>query len=126
MQKELLFVYGTLKKGFCNHYFLADAEFLGKAETLEKYALYLKGSIPYVIKQPPISHIKGEVYKVDLKTLKEIDELEGHPYLYFREIISVRLYNGKILSAWMYFFPPSEEPGILIPTGEYTDKLIKD
>jgi len=126
MSENFLFVYGTLKRGFCNHYFLSGSKFVGKGVTKEKYALYLKGEIPYVIKKPPVSKIKGEVYLVDSETLKNIDELEGHPFCYFRELTDIQLKTGEEIKAWMYFFPENPEPGILIPEGEYTFKLLKN
>ncbi|WP_457623862.1 gamma-glutamylcyclotransferase, partial [Persephonella sp.] len=35
--KSLIFVYGTLRKGFGNHRLLENAEFLGIGRTKEKY-----------------------------------------------------------------------------------------
>ncbi len=127
MKKEHLFVYGTLKRGFYNHYYLEKAEFVGEATTVEKFSLYVKGFIPYVLKSPKVSYIKGEVYLIDEETLQNIDLLEGHPYEYYREKTLVRLIkNNKTLLAWMYFYKPTKEPGILIPDGIYTHKLLKD
>ena len=76
--KHNLFTYGTLKRGFSNNNLLLDgAEYVGTAKTLEKYSLY-KSGIPYVIKGDAVSHIYGELYRVDELTLKIIDKLEGH------------------------------------------------
>ncbi len=99
---ELLFVYGTLKRGFGNHYFLRHCEFLGEGETVEKYAMYICG-VPYVVSSEKVSTIKGELYRVGEKVLKEIDRLEGHPWGYKREKIKVCLEDGSIVFAWMYF-----------------------
>ena len=127
MKKHHLFVYGTLKRGFYNHYFLEGAEFIGKAITVDKYSLYVKGFIPYVLKSPKISNIKGEVYLVNEDTLQKIDILEGHPYEYKREKIKVKLEDSdEVIHAWMYFYKDTEEPGILIPEGIYSKKLLKD
>ncbi|MEO2068955.1 MAG: gamma-glutamylcyclotransferase [Desulfurobacteriaceae bacterium] len=104
-KKYLLFVYGTLKKGFWNHHFLQNEKFVGKAETKEKYAMYVT-RIPFVVKNEKVSTIKGKVYEVSKETLKEIDRLEGHPEWYKRELVPVVVsVNGKKkeVKAYVYF-----------------------
>lgn len=107
-ERELLFVYGTLKRGFGNHWYLEKAKFLGNAETVEKYALYEVG-IPYVVKEEKISTIKGEVYEVGRAELTAIDKLEGHPKYYRREKVRVRVENGDEVEAWFYFLNSENE-----------------
>ena len=117
MKAHLVFVYGTLKKGYYNHYFLKDSKFIDEAITKEKYALYFL-KYPYVIKNAKISQIYGEVYEVDDTTLIDLDFLEGHPNFYRRELIPVILLNkNKTVDAWIYFYP--EKKGNLIPSGEF-------
>ena len=111
-----LFVYGTLKKGFSNHHLLYWAEFAGAAKTLEKYSLYESG-IPFVFKSESVSHIYGELYKVDELTLKIIDRLEGHPEWYRREEIEVITEKEVNVTAWLYFYP--EKRGKLVKSGRY-------
>lgn len=111
-----VFVYGTLRKGFGNHFLLKNSKFIGEAITKEKYSLYASG-IPYVVKVPK-THIKGEVYKVDSETLKSLDQLEGHPNFYKREEIDV-LVNNSPIKAWIYFYPYPK--GEFIPSGDYKD-----
>ena len=113
-EKIYVFVYGTLRKGFGNHYLLRDSKFIGYGITKEKYSLYVDG-IPYVVKIPN-TQIKGEVYEVDKHTLDELDELEGHPDFYRRELIDV-IVNGKTIKAWIYFFPYPK--GELIKSGDF-------
>ena len=81
--KKMIFVYGTLKRGFYNHHYLEQERFVGEAITLHRYALY-KNRIPYLQPSPPISHVHGEVYEVSPETLRVIDVLEAHPYFYKR------------------------------------------
>ncbi|WP_027359763.1 gamma-glutamylcyclotransferase family protein [Desulforegula conservatrix] len=117
--RHMLFVYGTLKKGFGNHGLLANAEFKGNAITQEKYALYVAG-IPFVIKDESISHIHGELYVVNQATLAKLDRLEGHPDCYKRETIKVSLEEreaAEAIAAWIYFYP--EKRGLLIQSGIY-------
>jgi gamma-glutamylaminecyclotransferase len=90
MVKYLLFVYGTLKKGYPNHHLLQESRFIDEAVTKKKYALYNSG-IPFLIKYESISYIHGEVYEIDDNIIKKVDALEGHPDWYKREKIEVVL-----------------------------------
>jgi len=116
-KRNLLFVYGTLKRGFGNHDLLYRARFIGNAVTKHKYALYESG-IPFVYPFEEVSQIKGEVYEVDRETLECIDALEGHPFWYRRQQVPVILESGREVTAWIYFYP--ERVGTLNVTGEYT------
>jgi gamma-glutamylaminecyclotransferase len=117
----LLFVYGTLRRGFENHAaYLQDAQFLGRAVTQNKFALFL-GDFPYLNRTPAVSCIVGEIYRVDERTLAHIDCLEGHPEEYRRELITVVTEQGIEYSAWTYFYP--EPRGKLIQSGDYLDGI---
>ena len=74
---HIVFVYCTLLSGHSNHYLLNTSQFIDTGRTADKYALYFQ-SIPYVVKEP-VSHIHGELYKVNSSTLGNIDWIEGHP-----------------------------------------------
>lgn len=117
MEKHLVFVYGTLRRGFVNHSLLESSCFVGMGRTLEHYALYV-GALPYVIRNDPVSPIIGELYEVDGKTLENLDDLEGHPDEYRREEVSVVSDNGEKISAWLYFYP--EKEGMLLECGDYS------
>ena len=113
----LLFVYGTLRRGFVNHEaYLADAFLVGTAVTVEKYALFVD-DFPYLAKQPGVSRIVGELYRIDGATLEEIDCLEGHPDDYRREQIWVVTNLDVRYWAWAYFYP--EPRGRLQLSGDY-------
>ena len=93
---HLVFVYGTLKKGFPNHaHYMASSEFLGRYQTLEKYPLILFGRrfVPGMLDRPGDGHhIEGELYEVNDECLGRMDVLEGtqEPDGYRRRTISVR------------------------------------
>ncbi|MRJ02828.1 MAG: gamma-glutamylcyclotransferase [Epsilonproteobacteria bacterium] len=121
-----LFVYGTLKRGLANHSLLSKARYLGKRWTRERYPLVApKRWYPYLIDAPGEGeHVAGELYEVDLPTLKMVDRLEEVPRYYRREVIEVVDGEGRVEEAFAYFlahsipyrqfpflpeFPPKEE-----------------
>jgi gamma-glutamylcyclotransferase (GGCT)/AIG2-like uncharacterized protein YtfP len=114
--KHLVFVYGTLKRGCSNHFFLEEARCLGRGRTLHAYALY-EGEYPFVIREEHLTPIQGEVYEVDGQTLQRLDRLEEHPDYYRRDQVDVVLEDGSKLLAWLYFFPTPR--GRFIESGEW-------
>lgn len=105
MNKHLVFVYGTLKKGFYNNPYLVYAKYLGEFETSEaNYRMIDLGSFPGVVKMSgdeTEGYIAGELYEVDDNTLKSLDVLEGNGQLYNRALVDIADSDGPI-QAWMY------------------------
>lgn len=100
-----LFCYGTLKKGRNNHEYLDGSDFLGNFITSRDFSLVVAG-LPFLVKRSSRSGVKGEVYKIDSETLREIDRLEGHPNFYYREVITVyNEENGEPLEVYSYIHP---------------------
>jgi gamma-glutamylaminecyclotransferase len=117
---HLVFVYGTLRKGQCNHrYFLDLSKFLGMAKTKKHYALY-SDTVPFLSLTRTVSQVTGEVYAVDDVTLLNLDRLEGHPDAYKREQAQVILQDGAEISAWIYFCDTPR--GDLIESGDFLQK----
>uniref|UniRef100_A0ABI0NRK9 Gamma-glutamylaminecyclotransferase n=1 Tax=Bos taurus TaxID=9913 RepID=A0ABI0NRK9_BOVIN len=94
-----VFVYGTLKTGQPNHRVLLDgahgrAAFRGRAHTLEPYPLVIAGehNIPRLLNLPGRGHrVFGEVYEVDERMLRFLDEFESCPDMYQRTRLHVAL-----------------------------------
>jgi gamma-glutamylaminecyclotransferase len=114
---QVLFVYGTLKRGFGNHHVLCGATYFGRAETEENFALFI-GDYPCASKALEISAIKGEVYHLKQGLLASIDAFEGEEYQ--RELTQVRLETGEVISAWIYF--SKNHTGELNRVGEFVVK----
>lgn len=75
---KLIFVYGTLKRGCCNHHFLAGQQFVGEARTAPGFRLYDLGGHPGLVGQPDdTAGVAGEVWAVDAGALVRLDALEG-------------------------------------------------
>ncbi|MRJ06024.1 MAG: gamma-glutamylcyclotransferase [Epsilonproteobacteria bacterium] len=103
----LLFVYGTLKRGKKLENFLSDALFLERGETLKPYPLFIFPGkwYPYLLNCPGKGkRVKGEIYKIDFKTLKRIDRLEEVPWYYYRGKILVKGEKShRSYRVWTYF-----------------------
>tara|TARA_R100000353_G_scaffold174044_1_gene141255 strand:+ start:190 stop:621 length:432 start_codon:yes stop_codon:yes gene_type:complete len=103
--KHLVFVYGTLREGFNNHYLLTTSKWIDYGITDKKYYMSELG-IPFVVEKPDLTKIKGELYEVSDDTLEILDLLEGHPNFYKRKKVNIKSnFSGKIVKAWLYFYP---------------------
>lgn len=106
---HLVFVYGSLKKGFSNHSVIENSKFLGNTETVDrKFRMFSLSYFPTVAETDGEDFtIIGELYDVDTKTLQDLDRLEGNGHLYNRK--KVKVYCGlDIVEAWMYLRTPDD------------------
>ena len=111
---NLLFVYGTLKKGFGNHRVLYDGSAPPTLLSSNAYTYDTKwdiipngprgGGFPYLI--PGDYSVMGELYLVNDKVFRQCDGLEGYPNFYDRHLIPVSLRENPrvqdIQMAWAY------------------------
>ena len=91
-----VFVYGTLKKGQRNSKFMHGAEFLGNFTTHSIYSMYEFEDYPAVCLHGRHA-IEGEVYHVNDRQFRMLDDLEWYPHFYQR--IEIPTSFGE---AWMY------------------------
>jgi gamma-glutamylcyclotransferase (GGCT)/AIG2-like uncharacterized protein YtfP len=101
--EHLVFVYGSLKRGFGNHRMLGhDSVLIAKTQTKDKaFHMNSLGAFPAVLRGGNYS-IEGELYKVSDDTLQTLDYLEGNGSLYQRELVKL---SGNHLG-WMYILMP--------------------
>lgn len=94
-----LFVYGTLKKGYNRHGYLAGCKSLGSCWT-SGYMLIHRGSFPAMCPHPDSdSGVYGEVYEVDDETLRTLDDIEGvKSGFYSREKVETFIFGA----CWAY------------------------
>ncbi|MBC7929400.1 MAG: gamma-glutamylcyclotransferase [Rubrivivax sp.] len=100
MNKHLVFVYGTLRRGnaramsirFPNSKFIADAKVSG--------SLYDLGAYPGLLLDDSNSSVIGEVYEVDDEILNELDEFEASSD-YLRKQVEISFDTHRKL-CWTY------------------------
>jgi len=103
--KNLLFVYGTLKRTYTNHHFLADQEFIGEARTAPGFRLFDLGGYPGLAPHTADRDgVVGEVWSVDPEALARLDVLEGLAEgLYRREAVQIMApYADRRIEAYFY------------------------
>lgn len=117
----LVFVYGSLRRGECNHRVLAGARMIAAAQTSPRFRLVDLGAYPALLAGGATA-VLGEVYEVDGETLERLDRLEGHPTFYRRE--PMVLDNDQI--AYVYVFV-GNVPGRAreVPSGDWREHREK-
>ena len=101
---QLVFVYGTLKRGMANHAQLAGTPCLVTAQ-LQGFSLYDLGPFPMAIATGDPQHrLEGELYAVCPQLLEQLDRFEGAPRLYQRQC--QRLGDGR--PVWLYVGQPRQ------------------
>jgi gamma-glutamylcyclotransferase (GGCT)/AIG2-like uncharacterized protein YtfP len=77
-KKQLVAVYGSLRKGLSNHSLLVDSEYVGEYATEPIYDMYsVSGSFPGLVMHGSTS-IHMEVYSVTEVVAGRLDRLEGY------------------------------------------------
>ena len=90
-----VFVYGSLLRGFGNHRLLLNSPYVEFVdEDSIKGSLYDCGYFPFVRHDNDGGNVVGEVYEVDINTLRNLDRLEGYTEGYEDD----NLYNRKVIT----------------------------
>lgn len=79
LERNQLFVYGSLKRGFPNHAVLGGARWHGPARTAPAYRLGRLSGYPVLCGGGSL-RIAGELYSVSASELAALDEFEGAAY----------------------------------------------
>ena len=123
MKQLPFFVYGTLRKMFHNHGFIANA-FKDVEEAKINGVLTYENGLPWAYKTEHIEDIiKGELYTMSdhvyPDVLRVLDNLEGHPTMYERT--QIKTLDG--IDCWVYFShgnPPRED---VIKSGDFAEYM---
>ena len=98
---DLLFVYGTLKRGLTNHGMLQAAPFLEEV-WLDGLNLHDLGPFPMAV--IGTGRLQGELYRIAPTLLPALDRFEGAPRLYRRQ--PWPLWDGRWV--WIYLGQPRQ------------------
>jgi gamma-glutamylcyclotransferase (GGCT)/AIG2-like uncharacterized protein YtfP len=132
MTSDLLFVYGTLMRGFDHpmaQLLSRSADFLGQAHCQGR--LYLVKHYPgLVLSDAPEDIVFGELYRLRQTEalLAEFDMYEAcgegfaAPTEYLRQLLPVTLQDGAVTEAWTYIYnwPVADLPRIA--SGRFLEK----
>jgi gamma-glutamylcyclotransferase (GGCT)/AIG2-like uncharacterized protein YtfP len=103
---ELVFVYGTLRRGGSNHFRMDGAEFITRGKIFGR--MYRIDWYPGLILDESGDEIIGEVYAVAQELLGNLDSFEGvaagdvEDSSYSRVQTEVTLPDGETLTAWVW------------------------
>jgi len=124
---NLIFVYGTLKRGFTNYerylgvaVASGGATFVGEGMTSEPFPLVIRPAhMPPTTCGPVLmdqaeghegNQIIGEVFRVDDRCLEAMDVLEGvKSGYYYKRSTSIRMEDAILMQCDAYFYPPNGE-----------------
>lgn len=119
---QLVFVYGTLRKGGALHASLAGAECL--AEGTIEAELFSADDRWFPLVRPGDGTVIGEVYEVTPTTLERLDFIEGHPAFFERKLAEVDFGHGEMFRAWVYWGP--NIPRTRIASGDWMAHLAEE
>lgn len=130
----LLFVYGTLKEGFCNFELNEGRRIPGDFATVELFQLYVLGplSLPWMIEANGQGfQVKGQLYEVTEEQLSQLDKFERvhEPGWLTRKPILVRAQSRASVDpvhAYVYLGDPDAARTQAIhlgPIAEYTREM---
>ncbi|NJM37619.1 MAG: gamma-glutamylcyclotransferase [Akkermansiaceae bacterium] len=103
---QLVFVYGTLRRGGSNHFRMAGAEFISAATIMGR--MYRIDWYPGLVLDEAGDEISGEIYSVEADLLVALDAFEGvsagevEGCEYRRVQTTVVQQNSETLTAWVW------------------------
>ncbi|WP_404367000.1 gamma-glutamylcyclotransferase [Marinobacter sp.] len=104
--RDLVAVYGTLKRGNSNHGLISDARFLGR-DRLKSIRLYDLGPWPGAVAGTS-SGIDVEVYEVNEQQMERMDEIEDYrPGSPESGLFIRRRFSSRYGDAWVYLYQGS-------------------
>lgn len=115
-RNNLVAVYGTLKRGYSNHFLLQESEFLGR-DRVHGLVLYDLGLFPGA-RVEGSAEVGVEVFAVSVETLQLLDELEGYrPEAPASSYFMRTLLPSRFGDVWIYTFNNSVEGLDIVASG---------
>ena len=103
---ELVFVYGTLRRGGSNAFRMDGAEFVGKGRVQGN--LYVISWYPGLVLGRDCGWVTGEVYRVGVEQLRALDDFEGlaageiEGSEYRRVKVEADVGGDEVMEVWVY------------------------
>ena len=97
---EMVFVYGTLRRGGSNDFRMAQARFVAKGTVRGR--LYRIDWYPGFVADESGDEVVGEVYETDAETLAALDEFEGSEYRRVKIVVEGSREGGSKVEAWVW------------------------
>lgn len=120
MNKHLVFVYGTLRRGTARSMSIRfpDSKFIAEAKV--SGSLYDLGAYPGLLLDESNSLVTGEAYEVDDEILNKLDEFEASSN-YRRKQVEISLGSHR-KACWIYEPDPEfYSPRTLITSGDWIE-----
>lgn len=121
---NLVFVFGTLKRGYTNYErLLKRAKFIGPALSVDNNYIMQDVGFPTLWQQEKIGvlsgRVKGEVFALTDQQLRSCDWLEGNGRMYTREqrLFEVLGKSGGEVTAWVYLWNLQRDNDPVEPVG---------
>ena len=111
---EMVFVYGTLRRGGSNHFRMHGAEFVAAGTVRGR--LYRIDWYPGLVADENAGEIIGEIYRLSAGKLRELDEYEGPEYR--REMMEVQA-DRTTFQAWVWLWNESVDENRRIVGGDW-------
>ena len=111
--QQLVFVYGTLRRGQRYHYLLRSSLFYGLHRTEPQYTMLDLGGFPGVISNGKQA-MTGEIYGITARVLRQLDRLEDYPDQYERKLITTA--RGP---AWIYLYQHARGDEPIVTNGDW-------
>lgn len=120
---QLVFVYGTLRRGGSNHFRMAGADFVADGTITGR--MYRIDWYPGLVLDPAGDEIRGDVYSVEPELLSALDAFEGvsagevDGSEYRRVQTTVVKQDSQILTAWVWEWLGMVEESQRISDGDW-------
>lgn len=83
-------VYGSLRKGLYNHYLMSHSDFIKTVSVEVPFKMIsMSDTFPALIPTKESNLVVFELYKVNDKTARNLDILEGYPDFYSKKYIKI-------------------------------------
>jgi gamma-glutamylcyclotransferase (GGCT)/AIG2-like uncharacterized protein YtfP len=116
---EMVFVYGTLRRGASNHFRMTQARFVTEGAVLGR--LYRVDWYPGVVADENAAPVMGEIFETDAPTIEALDEFEGNGYR--RVMVPVKVTGeagtSYVIEAWMWEWLGDPDEAKLIASGDW-------